>query len=82
MEGMGKEKPRPRSFTSESRAGTVESSRRGDRSIGRVVRDFDLTGAAVRPWSNRARVDAGHGLAPADGRVWSSRATARTAIFE
>nr|WP_180985665.1 transposase [Streptomyces sp. CB02959] len=48
---MGKTKPRPRrSFTPEFKAETVELCRRGDRSVGQVAKDFDLTETAVRDW--------------------------------
>ena len=60
MERMGKKKPRPRrSFTSEFKAEIVELCRRGDRSVGQVAKDFDLTETAVRDWVVRAEVDAG-----------------------
>ena len=49
MESMERRKPRPRrSFTAEFKAEVVELCGRGDRSIGRVARDFDLTETAVR----------------------------------
>ncbi|MCX4451597.1 transposase [Streptomyces sp. NBC_01789] len=57
---MGKKKPRPRrSFTPEFKAEIVELCRRGDRTIGQVARDFDLTETAVRLWVNQAQVDDG-----------------------
>lgn len=60
MESMGKKKPRPRrSFTPEFKAEIVELCRRGDRSVGQVAKDFDLTETAVRLWVSQARVDAG-----------------------
>ena len=44
-----RKKPRPRrSFTPEFKAEIVELCRRGDRSIGQVAKDFDLTETAVR----------------------------------
>ena len=53
-------KPRPRrSFTPEFKADIVERCRRGDRSIGQVAKDFDLTETAVREWVKQAEVDAG-----------------------
>jgi transposase len=49
MESMGRKKPRPRrSFTDEFKAEIVELCQRGDRSVGQVARDFDLTETAVR----------------------------------
>ena len=60
MESMGKKKPRPRrSFTPEFKAEIVELCQRGDRSIGQVARDFDLTETAVREWVRQAERDAG-----------------------
>jgi HTH-like domain/Transposase len=60
MEGMGKKRPRPRrSFTAQFKAEIVELCRRGDRSIGQVAKDFDLTETAVREWVRQAELDAG-----------------------
>ena len=60
MESMGKKKPRPRrSFTPEFKAEIVELCQRGDRSIGQVARDFDLTETAVREWVKQAERDSG-----------------------
>ena len=60
MESMGRKKPRRRrSFTPEFKAEIVELCRRGDRSVGQVARDFDLTETAVREWVKQAERDAG-----------------------
>ena len=60
METMGKKRPRRRrSFTPEFKAEIVDACRRGDRSVGQVARDFDLTETAVRSWVKQADVDAG-----------------------
>jgi transposase len=60
MESMGKKKPRPRrSFTPEFKAEIVELCRRGDRSVGQIAKDFDLTETAVRLWVSQAEADAG-----------------------
>ena len=60
METMAKKKPRRRrSFTPEFKAEIVERCQVGDRSIGQVARDFDLTETAVREWVRQAEVDAG-----------------------
>jgi transposase len=60
MESMGKKRPRPRrSFTPEFKAEIVERCLAGDRSIGQVARDFDLTETAVRAWVKQAEIDAG-----------------------
>ena len=50
---------RRRSFTPEFKAEIVELCQRGDRSIGQVARDFDLTETAVREWVRQAELDAG-----------------------
>jgi transposase len=60
METMAKKKPRPRrSYTPEFKAEIVELCQRGDRSVGQVARDFDLTETAVREWVKQAERDAG-----------------------
>jgi transposase-like protein len=56
MEIMERKKPSTRrSFTSQFKAEIVELCQRGDRSIGQVARDFDLTEPAVREWVRQAR---------------------------
>ena len=61
MESMGsKKRSRPRrSFTAEFKAEIVELCQRGDRSLGQVARDFDLTETAVREWVKQAERDTG-----------------------
>jgi transposase len=60
METMAKKKPRPRrSFTPEFKADIIERCRRGDRSVGQVAKDFDLTETAVREWVKQAELDDG-----------------------
>ena len=60
MESMGRKRSRPRrSFTSEFKAEIVELCARGDRSVGQVARDFDLTETAVREWVKQADLDSG-----------------------
>jgi transposase len=70
MEDVGKKSRRPRrAFTAEFKAEIVEVCRRGDRSIGQVAKDFDLTETAVREWVRQADLDAGtrsDGLTSAD----------------
>jgi transposase len=62
MEIMERKQPRARrSFTPEFKAEIVELCQRGDRSIGQVARDFDLTETAVREWVRQAERDAGTG---------------------
>jgi len=60
VESVGRKKSRPRrSFTPEFKAEIVELCQRGDRSVGQVARDFDLTETAVREWVRQAGRDAG-----------------------
>jgi transposase len=59
MEGMGKKPRRRRSFTAEFKAEIVELCQRGERSVGQVAKDFDLTETAVREWVKQAERDAG-----------------------
>ena len=62
MDTMEGKKPRARrSFTPEFKAEIVELCQRGDRSIGQVARDVDLTETAVREWVRQAERDAGSG---------------------
>mgnify|MGYP002622885610 CR=1 FL=1 len=60
MEGLRKKPRRPRRvFTPEFKAEIVEVCRRGNRTIGQVAKDFDLTETAVRDWVTQAALDAG-----------------------
>jgi transposase len=60
MESVGKTRSRPRrAFTPEFKAEIVELCQRGDRIVGQVARDFDLTGTAVRQWVKQTDLDAG-----------------------
>jgi transposase len=60
METMERKKPRQRrSFTPEFKAEIVELCRRGERSIGQVAKDFDLTETNVRTWVKQAAIDQG-----------------------
>jgi len=59
MESMGKKPRKRRSFTPGFKAEIVELCQRGDRSVGQVAKDFDLTETAVREWVNQAGRDAG-----------------------
>ena len=74
MENTGKRKPRQRrSFTSEFKAEIVDLCQRGDRSLGQVAKDFDLTETAVREWVKQAERDSGR---RADGLTTAERAVA------
>ncbi len=61
IESMGKKKPRrpSRSLAQKFKAEIVGLCRRGDRSVGQVAKDFELTETAVRGWVKQAKVDAG-----------------------
>ena len=54
-----------RKFTAEYKAEVVALCQRGDRSIGQVSRDLDLTESTVRHWVKQADIDAGKGPAGA-----------------
>jgi transposase-like protein len=54
-------KKKRRSFTKEFKAEAVRLCKVGDRSVGKVARDLDLTETALRAWVKQAEVDAGHG---------------------
>ena len=62
METMERKRPRPRrAFADEFKADIVERCLKGDRSVGQVAKDFDLTETAVREWVKQAGRDAGTG---------------------
>jgi transposase len=50
-----------RKFTPEFKAEAVRLCKVGDRTIGQVAKDLDLTETALREWVKRADVDAGKG---------------------
>ena len=50
-----------RSFNAEFKAEAVRLCKVGDRSIGRVAKDLDLTEGALREWVKRADIEAGQG---------------------
>ena len=56
---MGKRKRRQ--FTAEFKAEAVRLAMVGDRSVGQVAKDLDLTETALRDWVKRAEIDAGQG---------------------
>lgn len=47
-----------RKFTPEFKAEVVELCLRGDRSIGEVARDLDLSETGLRKWVKQAKIDA------------------------
>jgi transposase-like protein len=50
-----------RHFKPEFKAEAVRLCRVGDRSIGQVAKDLDLTETSLRAWMQQADVDAGNG---------------------
>jgi transposase-like protein len=50
-----------RSFTAEFKAEAARLCKVGDRSIGQVAKDLDLTEGALREWVKRADIDSGQG---------------------
>jgi transposase len=55
-----KQQPRTRrAFTPEFKAEVVGLCRAGERSIGQVAQDLDLTESAVRRWLDQAEIDEG-----------------------
>jgi transposase len=69
MESMGKKPRRRRSFTPDFKSEIVDLCQRGDRSVGQVAKDFDLTETAVREWVKQAERDTG---ARTDGGLTST----------
>ena len=64
-------KRKRRKFTLEFKAEAVRLCRVGDRTIGQIASDLDLTETALREWVKRADIDAGHG--PADALTSAER---------
>jgi transposase-like protein len=54
-------KRKRRSFDAQFKAEAVRLCKVGDRSIGQVAKDLDLTETALREWVRRADIDAGQG---------------------
>ena len=50
-----------RKFTEEFKAEAVRLCKLGDRSVGQVAQELDLTDSALRAWVKRAEVDEGRG---------------------
>ena len=50
-----------RHFTREFKAEAVRLCKVGDRSVGRVAEDLDLTETSLRAWMKQAKVDVGDG---------------------
>ena len=60
---MAKTKRKRRFFDAAFKAEAVRLCKVGDRTIGQVARDLDLTETALRDWVRRAAIDAGEGPA-------------------
>ena len=54
-------KRKRRSFDAQFKSEAVRLCKVGDRSIGQVAKDLDLTETALREWVRRADIDAGAG---------------------
>src|SRR4051812_303313 len=54
-------KRKRRSFNKDFKTEAVRLCKVGDRSVGQVARDLDLTETALRAWVKQAEVDAGKG---------------------
>ncbi len=54
-------KRKRRAFDAEFKAEAVRLCKVGDRSVGQVAKDLDLTETALREWVRRADIDAGNG---------------------
>jgi transposase len=50
-----------RHFTHEFKAEAVRLCKAGDRSVGKVAEDLDLTETSLRAWVKQAKVDVGEG---------------------
>jgi len=55
-------KRKRRRFTVELKAETVRLVREGDKPIGEIAREMDLTESALRAWVKQAQIDASGGL--------------------
>jgi len=62
---MSKRKRKRRTFSPEFKAKAVGLCQTGQRSIGQVAKDLDLTETALRRWVSQSEVDAGNGPAGA-----------------
>jgi transposase-like protein len=62
MESVGRKSRPRRSFTPEFKAEIVELCQRGDRSVGQVARDFDLTETRCVSGSSRLNGTSGPGM--------------------
>ena len=56
-----KQRRKRRAFTAEFRAEAVRLCKVGDRNVGQVAKDLDLTENSLREWVKKADIDAGNG---------------------
>ena len=61
MSESKKQRRKRRKFTEAFKAETVRLCRVGDRSIGEIAKELDLTETAVREWVKRFEIDTGEG---------------------
>jgi transposase-like protein len=64
-------KRKRRAFTPEFKADAVRLVKAGDRGIGQVAKDLDLTETALREWVKRDEIEAGKG--PPDALTTAER---------
>jgi transposase-like protein len=60
-----------RAFTPEFKADAVKLVQAGDRTVGQVAKDLDLTETALRAWVRQAEIDVGQG--PTDALTTDER---------
>lgn len=59
MEQAGNGRRPRRSFSDQYKAEVADLCRHGEKSIGQIARELDLTESAVRRWVSQAQIDAG-----------------------
>ena len=67
-----KKRKKRRSFTPEYRAEVVRLVAAGDRTVGQVARDLELTETSVRAWVRQSDIDNGTGRGAAAGALTTS----------
>ena len=61
MQKSKQQRRKRRQFTPEFKSECVRLCQVGDRSVGQVAKDLDLTETALREWVRQAEIDAGRG---------------------
>ena len=64
-----KKRKQRRSFTPEYKAEVVRLVAAGDRTVGQVARDLELTETSVRAWVRQSHIDSGKGKGAAAGAL-------------